>query len=119
VSPARPPRGLRDLEDLNDVFEALAHHTRRTILVVLHARGDEMTSGAIASRFECAWPTVTRHLRVLEDAGLVSVGLRGRERIYSLNRDRLLAVAGAWLERFAHNMVQNARPARRSRTRTR
>ena len=38
-----------------------------------------MTSGAIASRFDRSWPTTTRHLRTLEDAGLVHVNLRGRE----------------------------------------
>ena len=50
----RTPRGIAELEDLAAVFGALAHHTRRTILSALHARGGEMTSGAIASRFDCA-----------------------------------------------------------------
>jgi len=101
VSPAATrPRGIRELEDLEGVFGALAHHTRRTILAALHARGGEMTSGAIASRFECAWPTVTRHLHILEEAGLVTVELHGRERVYRLDRERLLAVAGSWMERF-------------------
>jgi DNA-binding transcriptional ArsR family regulator len=59
-----------------------------------------MASGAIASRFDCSWPTTTRHLRVLEDAGLVHVALRGRERVYRLDIDRLRSVAGTWLNRF-------------------
>ena len=50
----RTPRGIAELEDLEAMFGALAHHTRRTILSALHARGGEMTSGAIASRFDCA-----------------------------------------------------------------
>ncbi len=95
------PRGLRDLEDLDAVFGALAHHTRRTILAVLQARGGAMTSGEIAARFDCAWPTTSRHLRVLRKAGLLRVSLRGRERIYAVDRERLKAVAGAWIERFA------------------
>src|SRR5262249_18405114 len=90
------PRGLEELDDLDVVFRALAHTSRRTILVVLHARGGEMTAGAIASRFECSWPTITRHLRELEQAGLVSTEPRGRERIYRLEPDRLRAVAGLW-----------------------
>jgi len=94
------PRGLADLDDLDAVFGALAHQSRRTILSVLHARGGEMTSGAIASRFDCAWPTTTRHLRVLEDAGLVRVVLRGRERVYRLEPSRLRSVAGPWIDRF-------------------
>jgi len=59
-----------------------------------------MTSGAIASRFECAWPTTTRHLHVLEDAGLVRVELQGRERIYKLDVERLTSVAGEWIHAF-------------------
>jgi DNA-binding transcriptional ArsR family regulator len=93
-------KGIADLEALDVVFGALAHQSRRTILSVLHARGGQMTSGEIASRFECAWPTTTRHLRILEAAGLVSVALRGRERMYSLDIDRLHTIAGKWVARF-------------------
>jgi DNA-binding transcriptional ArsR family regulator len=94
------PRGIADLEALEAVFGALAHRSRRTILLVLQARGGVMTSGEIAARFDCAWPTTTRHLRILEDAGLIHVALRGRQRVYSLDAGRLRSVAGAWLARF-------------------
>ena len=94
------PRGITDLEELQAVFGALGHQSRRTILTVLHARGGEMSSGKIASRFDCSWPTTTRHLRILEAAGLVSVALRGRERVYRLDAQRLCQVTGAWLSRF-------------------
>lgn len=97
---ARPSRGRTDLDDLDRVFGALAHETRRTILLVLHLRGGEMTSGDIAGRFDHSWPTVTRHLRVLEDADLVEVEMRGRERVYRLDPDRLRGVAGGWVARF-------------------
>lgn len=95
------PRGLAELAALDAVFGALAHQSRRTILAVLQARGGEMTSGAIAGRFDCSWPTTSQHLRVLEKAGLVTIALRGRERVYRLETDRLHAVAGAWLDRFS------------------
>lgn len=78
----------------------MAHQSRRTILSVLLARGGEMTSGAIAARFDCSWPTTTRHLRLLEEAGLVRVELRGRERVYRLDSARLHGVAGSWIDRF-------------------
>lgn len=94
------PKGLADLEALEAVFGALGHESRRTILVVIHARGGEMTSGEIASRFEHTWPTTTRHLRILEGAGLVHVSLRGRERVYKLDEARLRGVVGSWLARF-------------------
>jgi DNA-binding transcriptional ArsR family regulator len=94
------PRGLEELDAFDCVFAALAHRSRRTILSVLHARGGEMTSGAIAARFDCSWPTTSQHLRVLEQAGLVTISLRGRERVYRLDKERLRAVARGWLDRF-------------------
>lgn len=94
------PRGLRDLEDLDAVFDALAHQSRRTILSILHARGGSMTSREIAARFSCSWATTSRHLRILKESGLVRVELNGREHIYTLDRNRLLSVAGTWINRF-------------------
>ncbi len=82
------------------MFAALAHASRRHILLVLHFHGGSMTAGEIASRFDCTWPTTSRHLRQLEDAGLVQVETRGRERVYSLDTARLRDVVGIWLERF-------------------
>jgi DNA-binding transcriptional ArsR family regulator len=96
----RTPRGVAELDAFDVVFAALAHRSRRTILSVMHARGDQMTSGEIAARFDCSWPTTSQHLRVLENAGLVTSSLRGRERVYRLERDRLDSVAGSWLDRF-------------------
>lgn len=94
------PRGLAELEALDSVFGALAHRSRRTILLVVLARGGEMTSGEIASRFDCSWPTTTRHLQVLERAGLLEVEMRGRERVYRLDQKRVISVAGGWISRF-------------------
>lgn len=94
------PRGLADLDDFDTVFTALAHRTRRTILAALQGHGGEMTSGAIAAWFEHSWPTTSQHLRVLQQAGLVTVELRGREHVYRLQADRLLAVTQGWLAYF-------------------
>ena len=97
----RPELPARDaLEDLQRVFGALAHPSRRHVLLVLRFRGGEMTAGQIAERFSCTWPTTSRHLRVLERAGLVAVERRGRERMYRLARERLDVVRDwlAWLE---------------------
>ncbi len=95
------PRGLAELEDFDAVFSALAHRSRRTILAVLQARGGEMTSGAIAARFEHSWPTVSGHLRILQQAGLVTIDLRGREHVYRIRTERLLAVTRGWLDHFS------------------
>ena len=58
-----------------------------------------MTAGEIDGRFGHAWPTTTRHLRVLEVAGLVSAKKRGRTRVYQLN-DKRLEIVKEWLEWF-------------------
>jgi DNA-binding transcriptional ArsR family regulator len=91
-------RGERELQDLERVFKALAHASRRHVLVVLNARGGAMTAGDIAGRFSCTWPTTSRHLRILEAAGLVRVEKRGREWVYVLESERLRQVVGGWLE---------------------
>jgi DNA-binding transcriptional ArsR family regulator len=93
-------RGEKELEDLEVVFKALAHASRRHVLVVLNARGGSMTAGEIARRFSCSWPTTSRHLRVLVEAGLVRVDKRGREWIYVLEADRIRRVVGGWVDWF-------------------
>jgi DNA-binding transcriptional ArsR family regulator len=93
-------RGVDELEELDRVFAALGHQTRRAILLVLHANGGVMTSGAIAARFSCTWQTTSRHLRVLEEAGLIHAALHGRERVYELDAERLRALTRGWLDRF-------------------
>ena len=90
----------RKLADTAAVFSALAHPSRRQILLVLQFRGGEMTAGEIAGRFECSWPTTTRHLSVLLEAGLVEKSQRGRHRIYRLNTARLGTVTSEWLGHF-------------------
>ena len=67
----------------NAVFRALADQTRRDILQAL--RSGPRTSGEIANRFESSWPTISRHLAILRDAGLVSTRRRGSEIHYELN----------------------------------
>jgi DNA-binding transcriptional ArsR family regulator len=60
-----------------------------------------MTAGELADRFSCTWPTVTRHLQRLREAGLVTVDRQGRERWYTLDLDRLRRVTSLYLDAFA------------------
>lgn len=82
------------------VFTALAHPARRRILLTLNFEGGSMTAGEIADVFEHAWPTTTRHIKVLESAGLIYQTRQGRSRVYSINRKRLELVRD-WLEWFS------------------
>ena len=84
-------------KDVDAVFDALAHEARRHIIALLAHRGGELPSGYLASRFKHSWPTTTRHLKVLEDAGIVEVRREGRSAMYRLVRERLDGVVGGWL----------------------
>ena len=88
------------LAELDVVFDALAHEARRNILVTLAHLGGELPSGYLAKRFAHSWPTTTRHLRILEKAGLVEVRREGRSSFYRLDRARVQAVVGGWLAHF-------------------
>ena len=81
------------------IFTALAHPARRRILISLNFAGGAMSAGQIAGLFAHAWPTTTRHLQVLEQAGLVVVEPRGRTRIYRLDKKRL-ELAREWIGWF-------------------
>ncbi|HLN28112.1 MAG TPA: helix-turn-helix domain-containing protein [Gemmataceae bacterium] len=82
------------------VFTALAHPVRRRILLTLYFEGGSMTAGAIAKMFEHAWPTTTRHLQILESAGLLHHERQGRSRRYRIDRRRLELVRD-WLAWFS------------------
>ena len=84
------------------VFTALAHPARRRILLTLNFEGGSMTAGEIADVFEHAWPTTTRHIQVLESAGLLYHEQQGRVRVYYINRRRLELVRD-WLAWFLKN----------------
>src|SRR3984893_2027983 len=81
------------------VFDALAHPARRRVLLAVYFAGGEMTAGAIAAMFAHAWQTTTRHLQVLEAAGLLTHERQGRMRIYRIERKRL-ALVSEWLAHF-------------------
>jgi DNA-binding transcriptional ArsR family regulator len=84
--------------DIERVFAALSHQARREIALVLSHYGPELPSGYLAKRFTHSWPTTTRHLRVLEEAGVVSVRVEGRNCWYRLERDYVQKVVGGWLD---------------------
>ena len=105
--PSRPRRSAAEerLEALDAAMQALAHPARRQILMTIHLRGGSVSAGDIAARFAHSWPTTTRHLRVLEESGLLTVEQVGRARIYSVQLTRL-AVVREWLAWFGNEGAQ-------------
>lgn len=71
------------------IFEALSSTVRRRILAYLsHA---DLSAGEIADRFDLSKPTVSRHLSVLQNAGLIAARRDAQFIFYSLNRDHLVS----------------------------
>ena len=74
-----------------DVFQAIADPTRRTILVLVASQS--MTAGAIASNFDSARPTVSKHLQILTECELLKKEQNGREIYYHFNPNKMKEVA--------------------------
>ena len=75
-----------------DIFGVIADATRRDILQVLlekHEQSAEISVSEIVSHLELSQPTVSKHLKVLRDAELVTVREEGQHRFYSLNPEPL------------------------------
>ena len=98
-------RSAPSLEEIGAQFSWRSRNEARRhillILLILSHLGGELPSGYLAKRFQHSWPT-TRHLGVLERAGLVEVRRQGRSSHYRVNRERLSHVAGSWLDNFQH-----------------
>jgi len=88
-----------------DVFQAIADPTRRTILLLVASQS--MTAGAIASNFDTARPTVSKHLQILTECELLEQQQDGREIYYHLNPKKMKEIADfvepfrkLWEDRF-------------------
>ncbi len=81
-----------------DAYTALADPTRRTIIEMLASA--ERNAGEVAAAFPITRPAISRHLRVLREAGLVRVSERGQQRIYQLEPAALNEVR-LWIERYS------------------
>ncbi|HPR00384.1 MAG: winged helix-turn-helix transcriptional regulator [Lewinellaceae bacterium] len=74
-----------------DVFQAIADPTRRAILLLVASQA--MTAGAIASNFDSARPTVSKHLQILTECELLNQEQQGREIYYQLNPQKMKEIA--------------------------
>jgi DNA-binding transcriptional ArsR family regulator len=74
-----------------DVFQAIADPTRRAILLLVASQS--LTAGAIASNFDTARPTVSKHLQILTECGLLEQEFNGREVYYHANPKKMKELA--------------------------
>ena len=79
----------------DDVFAVIAESTRRDILVSL--RSGDKAVGELVEELAASQPTISKHLKVLREAQLVSMRAQGQKRYYALNRKPLEGIA-SWLE---------------------
>lgn len=80
-----------------DSLTALADPTRRRVFESL--RAGPLPVGALASRLPVSRPAVSQHLKVLSDAGLVTMQAQGTRRLYAIRPEGLAALR-AWLDQF-------------------
>ena len=92
----------------DDVFAVIAEATRRDILVSLR-KGDKAV-GELVQELEASQPTISKHLKVLREADLVSMRAQGQKRYYTLNPKPLAGIA-SWLETFDVGAAAAAEPS--------
>ncbi len=92
---------------MDNVFEALASGVRRRILAYLSAEG--LTAGEIAERFDISKPSISKHLSILEGAGLIRSERRGQFIHYALVRESLVNT----LNGFVQEVCPVSRPLKR------
>ncbi len=97
------------------VFKALADPTRRQILEDL--KPGELTAGEIVSRFRISAPSISRHLSILRNAGLVEERKDGNRVFYRLVEDRLALCVGGFLSAVCPDQVVMRRKRARSASR--
>jgi DNA-binding transcriptional ArsR family regulator len=90
--------------DDDRVFKALADPTRRQLLDRLFAR-DGRTLGDLAAEPEMTRFGVMKHLRVLEQAGLVTTRRRGREKLHFLNPVPIRLIHDRWIDKYTERRV--------------
>ncbi len=81
---------------MDKIFEALSSQIRRKILAYLSAT--DLTAGEIAERFDISKPSISKHLSLLENAGLIASEREGQFIRYSLVRDNLVNTLNGFVQ---------------------
>jgi DNA-binding transcriptional ArsR family regulator len=80
-----------------DVFQAIADPVRRDIIDLLSKK--KLTINEVADKFEISRPAISKHLKILDECGIVSIEKKGRERICHMNHQNLIP-AFLWIEKY-------------------
>jgi DNA-binding transcriptional ArsR family regulator len=91
--------------DLDQAFKALADPGRRLLLDKLHAENGQ-TLGQLSEHLDMTRQAVTKHLNVLEDANLVAVVWRGREKLHFLNPVPIHDIAERWIGKYERGRLR-------------
>jgi DNA-binding transcriptional ArsR family regulator len=86
-----------------DVFQAIADPTRRAIISLIALQSLSLNS--VAEKFEISRPAISKHIKILEECGLVEIKQQGRERICEAKLDKLNEVSD-WLEQYKQFWTQ-------------
>lgn len=90
---------------MDAVFKALADESRRKLLDVLHKENGQ-TLGELCGHLDMTRQAVTKHLRLLENAKLVVVVWRGREKLHYLNPVPLQEIYERWIGKYERHRLQ-------------
>jgi len=85
------------METRRDVFQAIADPTRRAILGLLALQS--LTLNAVAENFDISRPAISKHVKVLEECGLIAINQKGRERYCEAKLDKLNEVS-EWVNQY-------------------
>src|SRR5262245_39088475 len=91
--------------DVDKVFKALADSGRRLLLDKLFAANGQ-TLGELCEHLKMTRQAVTKHLRILEEANLVAVVWRGREKLHYLNPVPIHEISERWIGKFERNRLR-------------
>jgi len=100
------------MSDADLLFRALADPGRRKLLDRLHAN-DGQTLGELSRHLDMTRQGVTQHLAVLEEANLVAVRWRGREKLHFLNPVPLQEIYDRWIRKFERPRLKALRDLKR------
>ncbi len=93
------------ISEMDAVFKALADESRRKLLDQLH-QDNGQTLGELCAHLDMTRQAVTKHLRILEDAKLVTIVWRGREKLHYLNPVPIHEISERWIGKYERHRLQ-------------